>query len=167
MMRFRMVIELLAALILTFAALLAISQMAKAADIEVRDAYARASLGGSKTTVVYMTLVNEGEEADHLRAAASDAASHAALHRHVFDGDVARMEEIACLTIPPRSAVEFGPGGLHVMLTGLSAPLRDGDELPLRLKFDRAGEIALTIPVKTLAAETAGHGSHAKLEPCH
>jgi copper(I)-binding protein len=167
MMRFRMVIELLAALFLTFAALLAISQMAKAADIEIRGAYARASLGGAKTAAVYMTLANAGEEADRLRGATTDVASRAALHRHVFDGDIARMEEIACLTIPPRSAVEFAPDGLHVMLTGLSAPLRDGDELSLRLKFDRAGEVAISVPVRTMTAGTAGHGSHAKLEPCH
>jgi copper(I)-binding protein len=166
-MRFRMVIELLAALILTFAALLAISQMAKAANIEIRGAYARATLGAAKTAAVYMTVVNLGGEADRLRTAATDVASSAHLHRHVFDGDIARMEEIACLAIPPGSAVELAPGGLHVMLIGLSAPLREGDELSLRLKFDRAGEVVVAVPVKSMTAEISGHGSQAKLEPCH
>ena len=148
-MRLRTLIELLAALLLTFAALLAISQMAKANGIEIVDPYARATIGAAKTGVVYLKLVNRTAQADRLRAVSADVAGHAALHVHAMNNDVATMDAIACLELAPAAEVEFAPGGLHVMLMGLSKPLREGDSFPLRLTFDRAGEISVDIPVKS------------------
>src|SRR5687768_12339986 len=61
-MRLRMLIELLVALILTFAAIVAISTMAKASGMKVETAYARGTVGEAKTGAVYMTLNNVGSE---------------------------------------------------------------------------------------------------------
>ena len=77
-MRLRTQIELLAALILTLAALVAISKMAKATGMPVENAAARATIGEAKTGAVYLTLNNAESEADRLRPAATDAARHAA-----------------------------------------------------------------------------------------
>lgn len=136
-MRLRMLIELLAALLLTFAALLAISQMAKANGIEVLEPYARATIGSTKTGVVYLKLVNRTADADRLRALSTDIADRAALHVHGMKNDVVTMDEIACLEIAGGAEIEFAPGGLHVMLIGLSQPMHEGDTFPLRLTFDR------------------------------
>lgn len=155
-MRLRTLIELLAALLLTFAALLAISQMAKANGIEILAPYARATIGSAKTGVVYLKLVNRTPQADRLRAVSTDVAAHAALHVHAMTNDVMTMDEIACLELVPGAEVEFAPGGLHVMLIGLSGPLREGDNFPLRFTFDRAGAISVDVPVKS-AAEGALH----------
>ena len=52
-MRLKLLIELLAALILTIAALVAISKKAEATGMKVETAYARASIGEAKTAAVY------------------------------------------------------------------------------------------------------------------
>ena len=150
-MRLRTLIELLAALVLTFAALLAISQMAKANGIDILEPYARATIGSAKTGVVYLRLANRTAEADRLRAVSTDISDRAALHVHVMKNDVMSMEEIACLELAAGAEVELAPGGLHVMLIGLSRALRQGDRFPLRFTFDRAGEISVDVPVKSLA----------------
>jgi copper(I)-binding protein len=158
-MRLRTIIELLVALFLTFAAIVAISQMAKASGIKVENAYARASLGASTSSVVYMTLVNEAAAPDRLRSASTTHAASAELHLHRLNGDVMSMAKVACLTIPAGGKVELAPGGLHIMLQGLKAPLKEGGKLPLRLRFDHAGEVSLEVPVKSaaIAAQTGSN----------
>ncbi len=69
LMRLRTLIELLAALILTFAALAAVSKVARTTGMKVENAYARAN-----TDSVYLTLNNLGSEPDRLCCAATDAA---------------------------------------------------------------------------------------------
>jgi len=76
-MRLRTLIELLAALILTFAALVAISKMARATGMKVENTFARATIGEAKTGAVYMTLNNVGSEPERFRSAAMDAARRA------------------------------------------------------------------------------------------
>jgi copper(I)-binding protein len=61
-MRLRTLIELLVALMLTFAALVAISKMARATGMKVETAHARAAIGEAKAGALYMTLNNAGRE---------------------------------------------------------------------------------------------------------
>jgi copper(I)-binding protein len=164
-MRLRTVIELLAALILTFAAIAAISQMAKASDIRIEGAYARASLGAGGAGAIYLTLRNEGSTPDRLRSASADIAGRAELHLHEMHDQVMKMRKVACLVVPAGGKVELAPGGAHMMLLDMRGPLVEGSEFLLRLVFDNAGEISVPVPVKSLvAAENAGAGQ--KLELC-
>jgi hypothetical protein len=50
-------------------------------------------------------------------------------------------------------------GGLHIMLTGLTAPLRAGQKLPLTLRFERAGLVGASLPI-TMTAPPENHGHH-------
>jgi len=77
-MRLRTLIELLAALLLTLAALVAIAEMARATGMKVENAFARATIGRAKAGAVYMTLNIVGSEPDRLRSAATDAARRTA-----------------------------------------------------------------------------------------
>jgi copper(I)-binding protein len=77
-MRLRTLIELLAALILTFAALFAVSKMARTTGLKVDNAYARATIVESKTGAVYMTLNDAGSELNGLGCTATNIARCAA-----------------------------------------------------------------------------------------
>ena len=55
-------------------------------------------------------------------------------------------------TVAPNTYLELAPGGLHLMLIGLTAPLEAGNTLDLVLEFEHAGEVALTIPVREMSA---------------
>jgi copper(I)-binding protein len=44
--------------------------------------------------------------------------------------------------------VELKPGGFHMMLMGLTRPLKTGDKVQLTLNFEKAGKIPVTAEVK-------------------
>jgi copper(I)-binding protein len=71
-MRLRTLIELLAALILTFAALFAVSEMARTTGLKLDNAFARATIVEAKTGAVYMTLNDVGSEPDRLGCTATN-----------------------------------------------------------------------------------------------
>lgn len=60
------------------------------------------------------------------------------------------MHEVPAVDLPAGETVLFRPGGFHIMLMELKRQLTEGDSFPLMLRFERAGEIELTVPVKKL-----------------
>ena len=62
----------------------------------------------------------------------------AMIHETTVKGGISRMRPQGTLIIAPGQTVKFEPGGLHVMLHGLSMPLAPGASVPLvlRLKSD-------------------------------
>jgi periplasmic copper chaperone A len=160
----RLLLQLAAALSLTVASILATAARAQDEGIEVRDAFARATIGEATSGAVYLTIVNHASGPDRLMSASTRAAARTDLHMTVRDGDVVRMRRLETLAIPAGETVAFEPGGAHVMLSGLAAPLREGDSFELTLEFEAAGPMTLEVPVRSIAAESAdeggGHGGH-------
>jgi copper(I)-binding protein len=165
----RLMLQLAAALSLTFASILAIAAAARAdaEGIEVSEAFSRASIGEATSGVVYLRLVNRATRPDRLLGASTPAAARADLHTTKRDGDVIKMRRLEALAIAAGETVAFAPGGAHIMLSGLKAPLREGDSFALTLRFEAAGPVTVEVPVKSIAAgagaaaENAdGHGAH-------
>ena len=121
---------------------------ARAADIAVEAPFARASAGTAGAGAAYMTLKSAEASADRL-SASTPAAERAELHTHVMEGDVMGMREVDSIEIPAGGTVELKPGGLHIMLIGLKAPLKEGESIPLTLSFAKAGPVTVTVPVKS------------------
>ena len=115
--------------------------------ITIVHAYARPTAPGQPVGGAYLRLVNQGP-ADRLVAARSEVAAGVELHSMHMEGDVMRMREIAAVELPAGRTVALKPGGMHLMLVGLKAPLETGDSFPLTLKFERAGEVVVTVPVE-------------------
>jgi periplasmic copper chaperone A len=150
---------LLVALTTTAAA----GDMARIGNVTIHDPWARASLGTSKTSAVYMTLEIEGEQADRLVAAETPLAERAEMHTNVMDGGVARMRPVDAVELAPGTPSALRPGGLHIMLTGLKDELVEGATLPLTLTFEKAGSVQIEVPVLGLAAgmrQGDRHGAH-------
>jgi hypothetical protein len=55
-----------------------------------------------------------------------------------------RLTEIA---LPAGATVKLEPGGLHVMLLGIAAPLEPGGHVALTLRFAVGPDVALRVPV--------------------
>ncbi len=115
----------------------------------VEAAWARASIGGSKVSAVYLTLTNRGAAPLRLVGAETDRAGRTMLHRTIIEGGVAKMRHVPELHVPPGGSVRFEPGGLHVMLTGLPSPLETGDTLALTLLFEGGARLTTPVPVRT------------------
>ncbi|MGQ0486685.1 MAG: copper chaperone PCu(A)C [Hyphomicrobiales bacterium] len=149
----KLVLEILAATALTLAAILALAPGVRASDIAVVGAFARASaVSTAKAGTAYLTLINHGAEPDRLLSIATEAAANAQLHRTTNEDGIARMQPVESLDLPAGAMVELKPGGLHVMMTGLRAPLVEGGSLTLHLTFEKAGEVEVKVPVGAVAA---------------
>lgn len=121
---------------------------ALANDIMVINAHTSASLTPkAKSAAVYLTLMNHGSEADTLTAIKTDSAETAEAHQTLDENGVMKMRAVETLSVNPHETVTFEPGGLHIMLTGLKAPLIEGQHIMLVMMFEKAGEIGVDVPV--------------------
>lgn len=145
---------------LAAAAAVALAFPALAQGITISDAYARSASPSAKSGAAFMTISNAGPEDDRLIAARSDAAERVELHTHLIDANgVARMVEVEDgFPIPAGGSHALERGGDHVMFLGLTAPFEPGGTVPLTLVFEKAGEIALEVPVDTSRGPAQGMG---------
>ena len=121
---------------------------ALASDIMVMDPRAAASLTpNARTGAVYLMLMNHGATTDALLKVTSPAADMAMAHQTLEEDGVMKMREITRLELPPQATFAMAPGGSHIMLVGLKAPLKEGNSLSLVLTFERAGEITVDVPI--------------------
>lgn len=125
------------------AVLIGAPAVAKAPAVHV-DGWARA---GASSSAAYVSIHNGQRSADRLIGASSPAARNVSIHDSRMAGGVMRMRAAGALPIAAGGRIEMKSGGLHVMLMGLKAPLRPGTKLPLTLRFERAGNVQVSLPV--------------------
>ena len=150
---------LLAAVAAVALTLPATAEMAK---IMVDDPYARSATSMAKSGAAFMALMNHSGEDDRLIAASSDAAQRVELHTHIEDDDVMRMVEVEeGFPIAAGETIMLERGGKHVMFLGLTEPFEQGKMIDVTLTFEKAGDVAVQIPVDLERQPKAGaHGGH-------
>ena len=139
-----------------------LSTAALAQTVEVKGAWARATVQGQKATGAFMKLT--AKDKAQLVSVSSPVAGVAEVHEMKMDGDVMQMRAVqGGLELPAGKAVELKPGGFHVMLMDLKTPLLKDTTVPLTLVFkDSKGvefKTELKVPV-SLAAPAGGHMGH-------
>ncbi|MFN0182605.1 MAG: copper chaperone PCu(A)C [Aquabacterium sp.] len=132
------------------------------AQSAVADAWVRGTVAQQKATGMFARLTSSA--GGKLVAASSPAAGMVEIHEMSMDGNVMKMRAVPALDLPPGKAVELKPGGYHVMLMDLKAPLKAGDTVVVTLVVEgRDGKrqsIDVKAPVRVLAAGNdigAGH----------
>jgi len=125
----------------------------KQGHLTISQPYARATVPGQTSGGGYLTLHNDGP-ADRLISASAPVSNAVELHSMTMQGDVMRMRQLDAIEVPAGKTVELKPGGMHLMLMGLKAPLKAGDSFALKLKFERAGEVTVQSRVRTAAGAT-------------
>ncbi len=141
----------LAAAALGLAALASQAHSFKLGALTIGHPYARATVAGQPTGGGFLTIENRGAD-DRLLSVSAEVSTTVELHSMAMDGDVMRMRQVEALALPAGKAVELKPGGLHIMFIGLKAPLKEGDKFPLKLKFEKAGEVTVTVNVDAAGA---------------
>ncbi len=91
------------------------------ATLQINKAWSRATPPGAQAGVVYMTIENTGAEADTLQSVSTPLSANAMIHESVMKNGVMTMSHMMALPIPAKGSVLLAPGGLHVMLMGLTA----------------------------------------------
>ena len=143
--------RLMCAATLMLASLAASAHSYKVGSIGIDDPRARPTVSGQQVGGAYMTLVNKGA-ADRLLSATTAVAAAVQMHIMAMDGDVMTMREVDAVDLSAGQTVEFKPGGFHLMLMGLKAPLKLGDKFAMTLRFEKAGEVVITVHVEPVSA---------------
>jgi copper(I)-binding protein len=87
---------------------------------------------------------------------ASSSAGIMELHTMVMDGNVMKMREVKTIEVPANGSVELKPGGLHLMFFDINSPFKTGETVTVKLKFQKAGEIEIKLPVRDVSS-SSGH----------
>jgi hypothetical protein len=108
-----------------------------AQTVEVKSAWARATVQGQKATGAFMQLT--AKSGTKLVGVSSPVAGVSELHEMKMDGDVMKMRAVeGGLDLPAGKAVELKPGGYHLMLMDLKVALKKDTTIPLTLVFKDA-----------------------------
>lgn len=135
----------------------AFAQTGPAASLGISHAWARATAATAKTGAAYLTITNKGTSDDKLVAVASPVAAKAELHTTLMENNVMRMRPVDGVEVKAGGKAELKPGGVHIMLIDLKAPLKMGEKFPVTLRFEKAGEIEIMVTVE----KPGGMGDHA------
>jgi len=125
--------------------------------LHVSNPFARATPPGAKVAGAFMSIENQGKEADRLVSITSPAAGVVAIHEMAMNGGVMTMHAVQGIDLKPGATVELRPGGYHVMLEDLKQPLKQGDQIPLLLTFEKAGAMEIKVKVEAMGAAAHTH----------
>jgi len=135
------------------------------AQVEVSDAWVRATGQGQKATGVFMNLT--AKKATRLVGVKTDLTSSAEVHEMKMEKDVMKMQAVKALDLPAGKTVALKPGSYHVMLMDLSKPLDEGSPVVLTLLFEDAAGVKTQQEVNVVAKKMAmggkdkpQHGEH-------
>ena len=132
----------------------------KLGALQIGQPWARATAPSAPAGGGFLTITNTGSTPDRLVSARSPAANMVQIHEMKMDGNVMRMREVEKgLEIPAGKSVTLAPGGYHLMMMGLKAPLKEGTQVPVTLVFEKAGSIDINFEVGSLGATSAPHSN--------
>lgn len=141
----RALLGLLAAFVLP-----AMPVSAQSATVTVRDAWVREAGAGRPTTAAFMILENKGAVLRALLRGSASVGDTLELHEMKRDDGMMRMSPVQRIEIPAHGEVALRPGGLHLMIFGLKAPLTVTDSVALTLTFDDGSVLTLKAPVRPM-----------------
>jgi hypothetical protein len=120
-------------------------------ELRIAKGWARATPGGAKVGAAYIEII-AGSSADKLIGVSTPVAARAEIHTHTEVDGVMKMRRLDAIEIPANMAHVLAPGGDHIMLFDLKAPLKQGTSLPLTLTFEKAGEKSIEAKVIWIGA---------------
>ena len=132
---------------------------ASAAGVHVEDGWARSTVEGMKMGGAFMKIHNDEAKQDFLVGGSSPVAERIEVHTHVNDNGVMRMREVkGGIPLEAKGVTELKPGSYHVMFMGLKKPLKEGEKVPVTLKFKNAKPQTVQLEVKPAPQSRMDHG---------
>jgi periplasmic copper chaperone A len=144
----------------------------KAGDLVISQAWSRATPKGAKVGGGFLTIENKGTAPDRLIGGSADVAGSVQVHEMSMDSGVMKMRPMENgLAIEPGKTVKLAPGGFHLMIMGLKAPLKQGDKVPVTLEFEKAGKVTVSLDVQGVGAQgpagASGTGGKMEMDKMH
>lgn len=111
--------------------------MAAAADqVSVEKPYVRLAPPNAPATGAFMVIKNNGEKDIKVMKADNPVSRVTELHTHLNEGGVMKMRPVPAIDVKAKGEAILQPGGLHVMMIDIKAPMKEGDVVPITLTFD-------------------------------
>lgn len=156
--------SLVAAVLATLIAVPALAHDYTVGALKIHDPWARATPKGAPVGGAYMSISNTGTTADRLIGGSTAVAKGFEVHEMSMANGVMKMRELPNgLEIKPGETVVLKPAGYHIMLTGLTTQMKQGEQVNGTLKFEKAGEVKVEFAVAGIGAMTGnsgGSGAH-------
>jgi len=111
-----------------------------AGDIQVEDAWSRATVPGQEAASADMTITSKQNAM--LIGVSTPVSRAVEMHRMTSENSMMKMREVKTIELPAGKRVELGASGYHLMLVGLKAPLKEGDTIPLTLSI-KSGKLGV------------------------
>lgn len=137
--------------------------LAGAADnVSVQDPYVRLAPPNAAATGAFMVIRNTGDKDVKVVKADNPVSKATELHTHLNEGGVMKMRPVPAIEIRAKGEAVLRPGGLHVMMIDLKAPMKEGDSVPITLTFDDGSskQVDARVVRATAAPAPAEHKQH-------
>lgn len=131
-------------------------------DIQIQDPWVQAAPPSAKVLAAYLEIKNNGKKQQALTGISSPAFGQIEIHRSVIHGNMAHMEHLKELVIPPNASVVLQPGGLHLMLMDAKTSIHIGDPVPMTLTFGNGETLAVTATVRS--GKMTGMEDHGQMD---
>jgi copper(I)-binding protein len=132
--------------------------LAGSADIvSVDQPYVRLAPPNAPATGAFMVIRNGGDKDVRVVRADNPVSRVTELHTHLNEGGVMKMRPVTAIEIKAKGKAVLEPGGLHVMMIDLKAPMKEGDSIPITLTFDDGSSKQVDAKVVRPGAPPAGH----------
>ncbi len=117
------------------------------AVVEISDPWCRPTPNGAETGACYLTV--KSNVANTVTGVATPLAAGSMIHDMSMEGGVMKMAEITGgLPLVANEEIKLAPGGKHIMLMGLTAPLVEGVTVPLTLTFEATPAMTVQATVR-------------------
>ena len=157
MIRLKVFVAALGVLAILGTAVPAQAHEEKTGDITIVHPWSRPAAQGHNG-VIYLGIENRGAADDRLVAVSTPLATKVEFHQSTMEEGIHRMEQVESIVVPAGGTVELAPGGLHIMLIGLKAPLVAGESFPMTLVFVRGGRIEVEVKIEEATRTDAPSG---------
>lgn len=121
-----------------------------ASEIEIKDAYVRASPPGVPNTAAFMQIVNHLNKDISLTKVNTTISKIAELHTHEMKNGIMKMYQVPKIVIPANGKTILKPGGFHIMIIGLNKILKKGEIVELEMIFSNNYKTTIKVPVKSV-----------------
>lgn len=132
-----------------------------AGDIQVENAWSRATAMGQDTAMVDLTIISAKDA--KLTGFSSPVCKTPQMHSMTHDNGMMKMREVQSIDLPAGRAVALNESGYHLMLIGLNAQLKAGESVPLTLNIKTGGKevkVEAQAEVKPLTGAAPEHMHH-------
>jgi copper(I)-binding protein len=121
-------------------------------NLVVAGAWIRQPPPGTDVASVYLSVQNIGTKTAKLTGVECPIAAMAMLHESLESGGQSQMRPLTSVSLAAGASLAFTPGSKHIMLHGLTHPLKVGERVPIVLLFDGGIRVHVTAVVRPLGA---------------